>query len=117
MALIVIVDDERPIRELLSAFLDDLGHRTVVAANGGEALEVVAQQVPALVITDLMMPVLDGAELVRQLKANPATADVPIVVGSAIYDRTIPSGVAAFTPKPYDLDQLESLVGQLLGER
>ena len=112
-ALILIVDDERPIRELLTALLRDAGYRTETAANGAEALARIGERRPDLVISDLMMPVLGGADLCRRLKGAPATATLPFVLMSAVrQDPT--AGADALLGKPFDLDAVEAAVRGLL---
>jgi two-component system phosphate regulon response regulator PhoB len=112
---ILIVDDERPIRDLLEALLRDAGYATTTAVHGAEALALVAKSPPDLVIADVMMPVLGGAELCRRLKADPATRAIPIVLMSAVTPyRSHPSGEDGFLPKPFDLDEVEALVDRWL---
>ena len=70
MATILIVDDEEPVRDFLAQLLSDAGHRTLQAIHGAHALEMVDREQPDLVISDIMMPVLNGADLCRRLKAR-----------------------------------------------
>ena len=114
--LILIVDDERPIRELLRGTLESLDYRTMLASNGEEALIRVGEDRPDLVLTDVMMPLLGGAELCRRLKADPATAAMPVLLMSAadgaLQDAS--SGADAFIRKPFDLDEVEALIANYL---
>jgi two-component system phosphate regulon response regulator PhoB len=111
--LILIVDDERPIRELLTVLLGDAGYRTATAVNGAEALALIGERLPDLVIADLMMPVLGGAELCRRVKSAAATAATPVVLMSAVgYDGS--AGSDAHLRKPFDLDDVEAIVRGLL---
>jgi len=73
MAKILIVDDEPVNREVLIAFLDDSGHELIEAGNGTEALAQVAKHSPDLLLLDIMMPELDGYEVVRRLRAQGAS--------------------------------------------
>jgi CheY-like chemotaxis protein len=111
VATILIVDDERPIRELLADILRAEGHEALLAAHGREALARVGQARPDLVLTDLMMPVMGGAELCRRLRAGEKTREIPIVVMSTLSawpaDRY---GADASLDKPFDLDRLLALV-------
>jgi CheY-like chemotaxis protein len=66
------VDDERPVREILAQALEDSGYRVQQAYHGRQALELIAQQPPDLVLSDVMMPLLGGVELCQTLKAAPA---------------------------------------------
>ena len=120
MATILIVDDERPVRQFLVAAFQEEGHQVLEASHGRDALRVVATNSarPDLVISDVMMPLVGGVELCRTLKADPSTADIPIVLMSAAYPRASASaGADALIGKPFDLDMLEALVYRLLSAR
>ncbi len=85
MATILAVDD-RPInRKLLLTLLGFQGHRVVEASDGREALERIHDHRPDLVITDILMPTMDGLELVRKLREDPATRDLPVIFYTATY--------------------------------
>jgi len=115
VATILIVEDERPIRDLLETILRDAGYATATAVHGAEALARVAEEPPDLVLADLMMPVLGGAELCRRLKADPSTRDIPVVLMSAVRPVGDPgAGQAAFLPKPFDLGAVEAVVARSL---
>ena len=114
MATILIVDDEQPIREFLAQFLADLGHRTMQAINGAHALELVGEEQPDLVISDLMMPILTGAELCRQLKSPLNARIIPVILMSAAGARGAEgAGADAFISKPFDLEDIQALVRRL----
>src|SRR5258708_2408599 len=85
MATILIVDDDLATRNYLRDLLSQAGHLCPEAANGAEALERVRAERPDVVITDVLMPVMDGYELVRQLRAQPAVARTPVVFFSGVY--------------------------------
>ena len=117
--LILIADDEEPIVEMLAAFVEDLGHTPLLAQNGQQALALAREHWPALIITDLMMPMLSGAELVQSLRAEAAArgrAAPPIVLLTAGSARAASQlQVDALVLKPFDLDQLEQVIRRLLG--
>jgi CheY-like chemotaxis protein len=114
-ATILIVDDERPIREMLALALRGAGHRVVEAVHGRQALDLVARERPDLVVSDVMMPLLGGVELCRRLKADPATAAIPVVLMSAAGAHLgRGAGADAVVAKPFDLDALDALVQRLL---
>ena len=118
MATILIVEDEEPVRELLGYILADAGHRAVLAIHGAEALELAAQDPPDLVLADVMMPVLDGAELCRRLKADPDTRAIPVILLSAAGRHVAQgTGADAFLAKPFDLEDLDALVRRWLRPR
>lgn len=85
MATVLVVDDLAVNRELLLTLVTHLGHRTLEAADGAEALALVRQHHPALVISDILMPTMDGYELVRQLRADPDIAGTEVIFYSAHY--------------------------------
>jgi CheY-like chemotaxis protein len=116
--LILIVDDEEPIIEMLATFVADLGYTPLVAQNGQQALDLARECGPALIITDLMMPVMNGADLIVALRAEAAAqgrASPPIVLltaGSRRAASQLP--VEAVLLKPFDLTQLEQVIRRLL---
>jgi CheY-like chemotaxis protein len=76
---ILVVDDEPDQRFILRRIFEDAGHEVTDAGHGAEALECVRRSPPELVVTDMMMPVMNGQELIRRLRADPATAQIPIL--------------------------------------
>ena len=76
----LVVDDSMLIRHSVCRFLEERGFAVESATNGVEALEILKTVIPDIIITDLIMPKMDGHELITQLKAKPATAELPIVV-------------------------------------
>ena len=115
MATILVVDDEEPVRQLVSLVLNEQGHRTLRAINGAQALEMIGNERPDLVLSDVMMPVLSGAELCRQLKADADTRSIPVILmSSAGALPTNGAGSDAFLDKPFSLEDLESLVRRWL---
>lgn len=111
----LIVEDERPIRDLLETVLHDAGYRAETAVHGGEALDSIARELPDLVLTDLMMPVVGGVELCRRLKADPRTSAIPVVLMSAILPNGgVAVGQAEFLAKPFDIAAVEATVARLL---
>jgi PAS domain S-box-containing protein len=85
MAKILVVDDRPPNRELLSTVLGYKGYQILEAQDGAEAIGVAKAERPDLVISDILMPTMDGYEFVRQLRADPATADTPVIFSTAHY--------------------------------
>jgi CheY-like chemotaxis protein len=104
MAVVLVVDDEVGIARLLSDVLSDEGHRVVVAANGHEALKRAEQERPDLVITDFMMPVMDGAHLIKAMAEHPDLKGVPVFLISSVPEAAVRdkcSGYALFIRKPF----------------
>ncbi|MDB5884313.1 MAG: hypothetical protein JWR74_484, partial [Polaromonas sp.] len=118
-ATILIVDDEVQNLKLLEVLLYPEGYVTLSAASGEEALAVIAQQAPDLILLDVMMPGMDGYEVATRLKANPATANIPIIMITALADRSarltgLHAGAEEFLTKPVDRAELWLRVRNLL---
>jgi CheY-like chemotaxis protein len=117
MKTILVVDDELAIAEMLQAFLDGEGFNVEMASNGQEALDRLAQSPADLVISDLMMPHIDGRGLARALRhASPAPA-IPIVVMSALGEKLVGDDVHydGFLRKPFHLEEVLELITRLIG--
>lgn len=84
---VLVVDDESSIASLLMELLDSAGYRVLVAGGGHTALILARSERPALILTDYMMPGMDGTELVRRLRGSPVTNDIPIVMMSSVRPR------------------------------
>jgi CheY-like chemotaxis protein len=120
MALVMVVDDEVGIARLLEDVLTDEGYEVVLATNGRQALERAAARRPDLVITDFMMPVMDGAALIRAMAADPRLNDIPVVVMSSVPEEVIAeraSGYALFVHKPFKIFPFLHLMRPLLAGR
>ena len=117
---LLIVEDDRDILRLLDAALTFKGYRVVLAHNGREALEMIQIKRPAIVITDIMMPQLDGFGLVHRLRIHPETCDIPVVFITATFvapeDREFALNIGAtrFVQKPVDLEKFLSTIAELL---
>ena len=117
---ILVVEDIPYLLELIEVTLRFKGYPVVTASNGQEALELITRQHPALVITDILMPKLDGFSLVHRLRSNPKTTDIPIIFLSATYvtaeDRAfaISLGVVRFLEKPVDTEEFLLTVAEVL---
>lgn len=117
---LLIVEDDPDILELLDTTLRIQDYRVVTAQNGREALEIVREGHPALVIADIMMPHLDGYGLVHRLKIDPATRHIPVVFITATYvapeDRefALKIGVARILPKPINFGLFLETVREFL---
>lgn len=118
-ATILIVDDEPSNLKLLEVLLQHAGYRTLSAASGNEALALVEENAPDLILLDVMMPMLDGYEVARILKAGPLSLNIPIILVSSLGDRTarlagLQAGAEEFLTKPIDRDELWLRVRNLL---
>ena len=116
---ILVVDDERHIVRLVQVNLERAGYNIVTAFDGREALEQVASQHPDLVILDVMMPYVDGFEVLQTLRKNPATQNLPVIMLTAkAQDADIfrgwQSGVDSYLTKPFNPMELLGFVRRIL---
>jgi signal transduction histidine kinase/DNA-binding response OmpR family regulator len=120
MATILIVDDVSDNRQFLVTVLRYHGHRLLEAADGREGLAAAQAHHPDMVITDVLMPVMDGYELARQLRLDPATSAIPVVFYTANYGErearalAQSSGVPEVLPKPTAPDEVLRIVARVL---
>ena len=119
MLRVLIVEDEKPIRELLDDFLSDEGFDTLLAENGQRGVELARAEQPDLVLMDLMLPLLDGFAAMRALKEDPETREIPVVVMSAnsvlllhLSDQLLADETLR---KPFDLDQVLHVIQSRIG--
>ena len=114
---VLLVDDERDVLEVLALALAPLGYLIETAINGADAIERALAFLPEVVVTDLLMPVVDGIELAKALRSNASTAGTKIVMCSGVAEasvRALFNGYDAFLTKPLELlDLMETLAGLL----
>ena len=113
---VLIVDDEPDLLELLRLMLERAGYRVAVAGDGHEALGRLAAAPCDLVLSDMLMPRLDGAGLATAMRADPALRAIPLILMTAGH-RAPGAAVshATFLPKPFDMGVLLATVARLLG--
>jgi DNA-binding response OmpR family regulator len=117
---LLIVEDVPDILRLLEETLKFKGYNAITARNGQEALDLIQRERPALVITDIMMPKLDGFGLVHRLRINPETRDLPVIFLTATYvaleDKAfaLNIGVTRFIEKPVNFERFLETIDQLL---
>lgn len=112
---ILIVDDEKNIRELVKFNLESRGYKVIEAADGEEALNLVITGAPLLIILDLMLPKIDGLEVCRILKGNPLTKKIPIIMLTALGDEIdkivgLELGADDYITKPFSPRELVARV-------
>jgi CheY-like chemotaxis protein len=112
MSRVLLVDDDACIRDALSAVLHETGHTVTLAVDGAEGLRLANSANPEVIVSDVMMPVMDGPEMVRRMKATPRLANVPVILMSAL--ETVPRvPVAAMLRKPLDPSMLLRLIHEI----
>lgn len=121
-ARILVVDDVEDNREVLRRRLSREGYAVETAANGREALSRIAAEPFDLVLLDVLMPEVDGYAVLQQLKSNPATRDIPVIMISALDDmpsvvRCIERGAEDFLPKPFDAVLLRARISASLEKK
>jgi CheY-like chemotaxis protein len=112
---ILVVDDEPDLRFLLRRVFERAGHEVADAVNGAAALEALHRSRPDLVVTDMMMPVMGGAELIRRLRADLGTAQIPILAVTG--DAHLASGADTVLHKPWKSQQLLAAAAALLAQK
>ena len=115
----LVVEDEEDVRHLLVEQLKDKGCRVQKAGNGAAALRRVRQQIPDIIFVNIMMPVLDGIDLITELQENPETRDVPVILVTAVSTpnitlKAIDLGVKYRLTKPWEQKQLDFVFEQAL---
>lgn len=119
MKTILVVDDELSNAEVLGLILEEEGYRVFTAANGRHGLERIAELRPDLVVLDFMMPVMDGAEMGKRLRADADTRHIRILMNSSLEEDTVReffSGYDAFLRKPYDVDAALQTIARLVSD-
>jgi DNA-binding NarL/FixJ family response regulator len=119
---LLLVDDEPGLREAVKEYLQDSGFTVQVASNAGDAWQMLQKNQPDLVISDVMMPKVDGYQFLKQLRDDPRFKNLPVVFLTArgmTSDRIqgYQAGCDAYLPKPFDPEELEAIVKNLLERR
>jgi CheY-like chemotaxis protein len=115
----LVVEDEEDVRHLLVEQLKDKGCRVQKAGNGAAALRRVRQQIPDIIFVNIMMPVMDGIDLITELQETPETRDVPVILVTAVSTpnitlKAIDLGVKYRLTKPWEQKQLDFVFEQAL---
>lgn len=119
MSTVLLVEDSNSARKMISQLLARQGYKVTVAVDGEQALEILPKITPDLVLLDIVMPKMNGYELCRQIKSNPQTQDLPVVICSAKseeFDRYwgIKQGADAYIAKPFKEKEFVATIKQFL---
>jgi len=118
--LVLVADDEEDILTLVTTVLQNAGHQVVPVRDGAEALAAVRDRKPDLAVIDISMPEVDGLEVLRRLRADAETSELPVVLLSAQAQeadvaRGFETGASAYVKKPFSPRELAQRVNDLLG--
>ncbi len=116
---VLVVDDVADARAVLAELMRSQGYRVIEAADGGQAVKAARRERPHLVLLDLNLPVLDGLEVARRLRTQPAMKKAPIVAVTAYHyhgmrEAALEAGCDEYLPKPVEFDVLAEVVRRLL---
>jgi CheY-like chemotaxis protein len=118
---ILLVEDNRMVRMAAERVLTRAGHSVRTAGDGEEALRMVQDGLPDVVLLDLLLPVLSGEEVLRRLKQNPATAHIPVIIMTALSRKNAPKlmeeGAEGFVEKEYIVNDIGKLLALLPKKR
>ena len=120
MAKILIIDDEEILRQLMEHVLSGDGHDTITAADGKAGIVLAKNNAPDLIISDMSMPKMTGWDMVKALKADPNTKDIPIIAltsNATADDRAaaFDAGISTYEQKPLDMARLKKHIAELIG--
>ena len=119
MAKILLIDDDKNIHEIVSLFLGADGHDVIGALDGPRGIDIAGSEIPDLIMLDLAMPGMDGPEVYRVLKANPATAEIPVMIFTVHDPEDLPAeicdlGCAGYLNKPVNGENLRNTINAAL---
>lgn len=118
MRKILIIDDEEDILKVLEKRLGDAGYGVVKATSGKEGIEKAKEELPGLILLDILMPDMDGGEVAQALRDDPATKDIPVIFLSCLYTKNEEKqeghklGKNFFVAKPFEFNELLGIIDQ-----
>ncbi|WP_159717632.1 response regulator [Geminicoccus flavidas] len=119
MTSILVVDDEPLIAMALEAVLEDAGYQVMMAANGRQGLERLAETRADVVLLDMMMPVMNGPAMLAAMAAEPSLAEIPVIILSSLPEEVVrirAQGSAMILRKPYTAHEVLDAIARVLGE-
>ena len=122
MARILVADDDPLSIKLLNFRLRSVGHEVISAVNGGETLEIATREKPDLVLLDIMMPVMNGFQVLRKLKSQEETKNIPVIMlTSKVQEKDVvfglETGAEDYITKPFSFAELNARVNRVLASR
>jgi CheY-like chemotaxis protein len=122
MAHILLAEDDARIYKMIDTRLPRRGHTVTWAREGPQALSYAQQQRPDLILLDIMLPLQEGISVLRELRADPQTADIPIIMLTALNDpltvqTCLEHGATNYIPKPFSLSELLDCINEALASR
>jgi two-component system cell cycle response regulator DivK len=120
MSKILLVEDNEMNRDMLSRRLERKGFEVIIAVDGQQGVDMAGSESPALILMDLSLPVIDGWEATRQIKADPATQNIPVIALTAHAmagdeQKAREAGCDDYDTKPVDIKRLLEKIGKFLG--
>lgn len=114
MAKVLIVDDEKALVELIASVVEELGHEPLCAYNGAEGLNLARNQKPGIIFCDIMMPIMNGYDLLREIRLDHSLIKTPVIMMSAArIDRHKAAQADGYLSKPFDLDRIAHYIDSL----
>jgi CheY-like chemotaxis protein len=119
--LVLVVDDNEDNLSLLAFLVEQLDCKILTAPDGKTALDLVGSHQPSLILLDMMLPDLDGLEVLGRIRQNPVTAKIPVIAVTAMArqqdrDRILSAGCNEYVTKPYNVDEIEALMRRYLSQ-
>jgi CheY-like chemotaxis protein len=118
MFTILVVEDEPDLQLLMKIFLKKFGYNVLVADNGMMAIEILREFIPDLILTDIMMPFMDGSEMIKEIKKNPHWSQIPILVATSIdFGPNRSLDVQGYLTKPVNFSELRDKLSLVLPDK
>jgi len=117
MKLVLVVEDEYGNAEIVKLLLEAEGYRVASASNGDAALALLAGEMPALILSDFMMPIMNGGELGAAVRRNPGLSHIPFVIMSGTSESVVRETFRdydAFLPKPFEMESMLTLIARFI---
>lgn len=116
---VLLADDEDDVKTVLKMFLETKGYAVVTAFDGLDAIDQARAEKPDVILLDIMMPLIDGFEVCKKLKADPETAQIPVIMLSAAshsesVQKGLDAGAVDYMVKPFEPEQLEEMLADVL---